>query len=96
VSSEAIGEKKLRATQCPTIQPSNDLTILKDSIITGDILKKFLKPSTVVICPDDFTLYRLETELSLIDIFYLPGESTDTRKTQSWIDIKNHEYDIIV
>jgi primosomal protein N' len=74
----------------------NKLTILKDSIITGDILKNFLKPSTVVICPDDFTLYRLEAELADMDIFYLPWESTDTRKAQSWIDIKNHEYDIIV
>jgi hypothetical protein len=74
----------------------NHLTILKDSIITGDILKDFLKPSTVVICPDDFTLSRLESELSGMDIFFLPGESTDTKKAQSWIDIRNRKYDIIV
>jgi primosomal protein N' len=80
----------------PTISPSNHLTILKDSIITGDILKKFLKPSTVVICPDDITLYRLGEELSGMDIFFLPGEATDTKKAQSWIDIRNRKYDIII
>jgi primosomal protein N' len=80
----------------PTIQPSNFLTILKDSIITGGILRDLLKPGTIIVCPDDFTLYRLEEELSGMDIFFLPGESTDTKKAQSWIDIRNREYDIIV
>lgn len=80
----------------PTTSPSNHLTILKDSIITGDILKGFLTPGTIVVCPDDFTLYRLQRELADMDIFFLPSESTDTKKAQSWIDIRNKKYDRIV
>jgi hypothetical protein len=46
-----------------TISPSNHITILKDSIITGVILEKYLGPGTVILCPDDFTLYRLQRDL---------------------------------
>ena len=80
----------------PTLQDCNHLTILKDSIITGDILKWFLTPGTIVVCPDDFILYRLQRELTDMDIFFLPSESTDTKKAQSWIDIRNQKYDRIV
>ncbi len=80
-----------------TTSPSRHITILRDSIITGDILSRHITGDTVVICPDDIMLYRLQQELSeWPDILYLPSESTETKKAQAWIDIRNKKYSIIV
>jgi len=75
----------------------NSVTILKDSVITWDMLRRYLKPWTVVLCQDDLTLYRLEKELWLqTNTLFLPSESTETKKSQWWIDIQSKKYDIIV
>lgn len=87
----------LQPSRHPGIQASSQLTILKDSIITGEILPPYMTEWTIILCPDDFTLYRLQRELGdREDILYIPNESTETRKAQSWIDIYSKKYNIIV
>ena len=74
-----------------------EIVILKESIITGKILKNYIEEWTIILCPDDLSIYRIEEELSEFkNILYIPNESTETKKAQSWIDIKNKKYDIIV
>lgn len=75
----------------------NTITILKDSIIDGKLLERYFTGKTIILCPDDFTVYRLEKEIGKrTDILYIPNESTDTKKSQWWIDIYNQKYNIIV
>lgn len=74
-----------------------EIVIFKESIITGKILEKYIEKWTIILCPDDLSIYRIQEELSkFTNILYIPNESSETKKAQSWIDIKNKKYDIIV
>lgn len=47
----------------------------------------FLKPSTVIICPDDFMIESLRVKFENAETLFLPSDTTDTKKAQAWIDI---------
>ena len=60
------------------------------------IIESYLEDGTVCICPDDFTLSRLETVFQKKeDILFLYKESTEVRKAQAWKDIYEGKYRII-
>ena len=94
-SYEQINEEKISKPIHEDLK--NTLIIIRNTIITWKILEKHIQEWTIIICPDDFTLYRLRNELWIRDdIFYTPNESTETKKAQWWIDIRNKKYKIIV
>jgi len=73
------------------------IKISKDTIIESSIIKNYIQPKTVIICPDDFVLYTFEKELSSMypEALFLPGEASDTKKARTWIEITQWKYPII-
>jgi primosomal protein N' len=73
----------------------NKLIFFGDTIITPDILEKFLENRTIVICPDDFSLENYRKSFENEWTFFFSSELTDTRKAKAWIDIQNGKYERI-
>ncbi len=73
------------------------IKISKNTIIDKRILETCIQPKTVILCPDDFMLYRLEKELWEIypDAVFLAGESSDTKKARIWIELVQGKHSII-
>jgi primosomal protein N' len=97
--------KRLEKQWFPILQEKNGIKqngrftikIAKDTIIDSIKIAKNIESKTVIICPDDFMLYKLEKELSETypDALFLPGEASDTKKARLWIEISQGKYLII-
>ena len=70
----------------------NELVFFGETIITAEILKKYLQEKTVIICPDDFSLENYRKDFENENTFFFSNDLTDTRKAKAWIDIRNGKY----
>lgn len=85
----------------PTIQnqtfSNHEIFLSQHDIITAEKILPFLKPNIIIILPDDIMLHIWREKLqNHKDIFFLPHEATDTRRMQSWIDIVNKKFPIVI
>jgi primosomal protein N' len=80
--SDLVPEEKSQA------KPSH-IYFFHNSIITANLLAKYIQPRTVIICPDDISLFQYQKELVHDTYFFLPNEATDARRSKAWIDIRN-------
>jgi primosomal protein N' len=76
--------------------PNNGLHIVSDSIVTPDLVERYINWSTVIILPDDFAMIPYEKVFwDDKNILFLKNDMTDTKKAQAWIDIRNWVFPII-
>lgn len=86
-------EKKSIPTNTQII---NQIHILKDAIVTPDVVEPYIQWNTVIILADDFALIPYTQKYhDNSQVLFLKNEMTDTRKAQAWIDIKNWVFPII-
>jgi primosomal protein N' len=72
------------------------LTLLKDGIVTPELVESMISDRTVVILPDGYAMmpYRLRYA-DRDDILFVHEDMTDIRRAQAWIDISNGLFPII-
>lgn len=73
----------------------SSLTFFSDNIVTDEILREYMRPWTLVICPDDFSLESYRKSFESENTLFVPGDATDTKKAKAWIDIRNGKYEQI-
>lgn len=71
------------------------ISFFQNTTITPEVLKPYLSPGTIVICPDDIALSVFEKAFQEDRHFFLPNEATDARRSKAWRDIRNMEYAIV-
>lgn len=83
-------------------KPTFDFYISKNEIISPEKISPFLKENLVIILPDDILLDRfqkffIENESIWREkIAFYPAETTETRRSQTFIDIYNKKSEIII
>ena len=70
----------------------SELIFFWETVITPEVLKKYMIDGTVVICPDEFSLENYRKYFEDESTLFLSGEATDTKKAKAWIDIHNGKF----
>lgn len=70
--------------------------IVKDGIVTPQIVSKYLQWPTVIIVPDDFAMKPYQSMCKDTEnVLFVTGDMTETKRAKAWIDITNGSFSII-
>lgn len=71
------------------------IIFLQNTIVTPTVLSEYISERTVIVCPDDISLFQYQKAFEDSSYFFLPNEATDAKRSKAWRDIRNGLYSTI-
>lgn len=73
--------------------PSSHLYFFQNTTLNSQILEPYLKPMSIIVCPDDISLSQYQKAFHDKEwAIFLPNEATDARRSKAWRDVRNGVY----